>query len=446
MKLIILLAIFILGAIPAHAGWLDATKEYGGKALDATIDASKEYGGKALDASKEYGGKALDATIDASKEYGGKALDTTKEVFKETEENKQHSYQQDKTTRFNELWEDVFPKLGEARSVFDELSIAPETSWLNADKKSLRTDLNDLLDEILVLMDDESIVKYRHRLNDLRDRVKEKQNSIQAYREARVTAPVSHTLKTTKAGYDESIKNTELELTDIHEEIDRVTDKFSVKLREVGIDLPTEQIRVLLSRVDSDDIIQMSVVFNVLKEITGQLMELTQSTGENIINAKKYYGMHVILLETIVFMQSKYISQVDNLYIPKLKNIISTTMDLKRTTIKSAGRDTDKNRNAVYKLNAKAQELTIRTAKLYTERLNDYRGQVADARRTAKKNLMLAINTYQTVQMSSELLQLIKESKNSFDTLINLQVPNIVPFENLEMQKKFEELTLEISK
>lgn len=72
-------------------------------------------------------------------------------------------------------------------------------------------------------------------------------------------------------------------------------------------------------------------------------------------------------------------------------------------------------------------------------------GSEIKARNNARKDLRLAINTYATVRISSEVLGLLKESNNLFDALMNLQIPEIVPFENMEMQKKFEELSREIA-
>ena len=440
---------------------LDATKEFGEKALDATktyseeaLDATKEYREKALDATKTYGEKALDATktygekaLDATKVYGEKAMDTTSELFTTDEGGGNSKSKPDKKDdSFSEIWTDVFPKLEEARNVFDKIPNAPDFSWIGSDKKSLRKDLNAILDEVLVLMDDKSISKYRERFQSLRGSIKQKNLDIQESRESRVAAPISHPLKKTKSGYDESIKNLRLEIEEIEKEIDRIKIEFTGKLQEVGIDLTVEQTGILLSRVDSENIIQMSVVFKVLKSITEQLILLTKSTHENMTVAKKYYGMHVILLETVVFMQNKYISQVDNIYIPKLKNIVLTMQALKRIAIKASHTDSDGNRQNIYRQNAKAQDLTINIASMYTDILKKQRGKIVTARKNVKKDLLLAINTYATVKLSSELLQMLKNSKNSFDTLINLQVPEIVPFENLEMQKKFEELTVEISK
>jgi hypothetical protein len=39
---------------------------------------------------------------------------------------------------------------------------------------------------------------------------------------------------------------------------------------------------------------------------------------------------------------------------------------------------------------------------------------------------------------------MMKSSQNLFDTLKNLQVPELRAFENLEMKKEFEKLTLQL--
>ncbi|MBF0187131.1 MAG: hypothetical protein HQL50_04315, partial [Magnetococcales bacterium] len=50
-------------------------------------------------------------------------------------------------------------------------------------------------------------------------------------------------------------------------------------------------------------------------------------------------------------------------------------------------------------------------------------------------------NTLKTVAVSAQLLDILKSSQESFNALMNLQAPDLVPFRNLEMQKKFEELS-----
>ena len=60
----------------------------------------------------------------------------------------------------------------------------------------------------------------------------------------------------------------------------------------------------------------------------------------------------------------------------------------------------------------------------------------------AKRDYRVAKNTFDTVKLSAELIRLMKSNQASFNALMNIQIPEIVPFKNIEMQKKFEELSL----
>ena len=71
----------------------------------------------------------------------------------------------------------------------------------------------------------------------------------------------------------------------------------------------------MLSRVDGDDIIEISLVMETLKHITNQIMILMKESKEELVQAKKYYGMHQVLLELVVYIQQKYIDKSNTIYI-----------------------------------------------------------------------------------------------------------------------------------
>ncbi|MBT6978223.1 MAG: hypothetical protein HN951_00115 [Flavobacteriales bacterium] len=107
--------------------------------------------------------------------------------------------------------------------------------------------------------------------------------------------------------------------------------------------------------------------------------------------------------------------------------------------------EVNSSRKAIYQKNIKAQGLTIKTAKLYKDVLYGQKRKVMKASDNTRIDLDLAVNTYATVQISSDLLDVLKDSKQGFDVLMDLQVPDIVAFENTEMQRKFQELSMELS-
>ena len=78
------------------------------------------------------------------------------------------------------------------------------------------------------------------------------------------------------------------------------------------------------------------------------------------------------------------------------------------------------------------------------DRLKDQRKKVVVAKNKMVDNLELAKNTYDTVEISAELMNLLNSNQESFDVIMSLQVPEIVAFENLEMKKEFQRLSMKM--
>jgi len=49
------------------------------------------------------------------------------------------------------------------------------------------------------------------------------------------------------------------------------------------------------------------------------------------------------------------------------------------------------------------------------------------------------------VTVAADLASLMAENSNLFNEVMSIQVPELIPFENLQMQKEFEALTLQLS-
>ncbi len=461
-----LAAAILLGIGHADAGWMDAAgealkktqkvtddaieagKEMGGKALEVgteALEVSKEAGGKALDASKEAGGKALDASRevgekawDASREAGEKAVAATRETLAGEPQTPEE--------RFADIWEKVLNHLDDGLAVFDRIKTAPESVFIGEDKQSLRADFNEILDDIILLLDDPGIREDRDRIESLRQKIEEIRAEIAGYREARITAPRKSMVQTTKGGYDKRIRLAKLDIADHEKEIDTIHRQLIDRFRAIGLDLNLSQVTTLLSRVDSENIIQMSVVFDVLKKITKQLMELTRNSGEEVRTAKRYYGMHVVLMEMVIHMQNKYVGKINSDFLPRIDAITEKTVSLLQKTERNIARESKPARRVIYQKNLQAQELTLRVARLYVDNLKKQRQKVLRAKERAMEDFRLANNTYETVEVSADLVNLLNNSGESFQTVMNLQVPEIIPFESLEMQQKYQELSRLIKK
>jgi hypothetical protein len=202
---------------------------------------------------------------------------------------------------------------------------------------------------------------------------------------------------------------------------------------------------VLLSSVVGDDIIQSSIVYNNVKQISQQLMELTIKSGEDFDISQRYYGMYTVLLKIVLHMQQSFVNNIDEKYLPKIGLIVAEVYGLNATTRNLLRSEIDQNRRRHLRANYEAQNLTMQTAQLYKVHLIKQRRKIAAAIKNTERDLQIAQNTYKTVRVSGELINLLRTSQKSFDVLLNLQVPDSLVFENTQMKQEFAILTQKLT-
>ena len=68
--------------------------------------------------------------------------------------------------------------------------------------------------------------------------------------------------------------------------------------------------------------------------------------------------------------------------------------------------------------------------------------KIQRARELVRKHHEVAENTLKTVQVSASLSALMTQNESLYRDLMELQMPELVPFENLQMQREFEAVTI----
>jgi len=152
--------------------------------------------------------------------------------------------------------------------------------------------------------------------------------------------------------------------------------------------------------------------------------------------------MHVVLLKMVITMQQSYINKLEEVYLPKIEKIKAETQSVNKESRALLRSERKSSQRHVLESNIKAQRLTLKVAQLYSNQLQKQKKKVSKALIEAKKDYRIAKNTFDTVKLSTELIRLMRTNQASFNALMNIQIPEIVPFKNIEMQKKFEELSI----
>lgn len=376
---------------------------------------------------------AYDVTKEKSQEFYNSA--------KQKLEPTQLTQEEIKEKRFGKLWEEVFEEYKEGVSLLDNSKNAPNSAWFEKDKLDYQADLDNVLNTIIKILTNDDLLSYKNEIAYKRGEIIELKSDIITYREKIVAAPKESMIYTTKSKYQEKIKDAKDGIAVFQNDIEIIKERLEKRFSNNGIELSMGQIDVLLTRVDGDDIIQMTVIMDVLNKITQQILSLMKESNEELSQAKKYYGMHLISWQLVIHIQQKYINKVKHNFVPQIEHIIAQTEQMIRKTTRLYEMENDYNKKNIYQKNLNIQQETKKVAQTYKEQLIMAKNEMKKAQKLSLSNLKLAQNTYHTVSLSSELYSVISESQTLFNKIAKIQMPNIAPFENKKIKKKYQEIT-----
>ncbi|WP_182866155.1 hypothetical protein [Stieleria mannarensis] len=355
--------------------------------------------------------------------------------------------------RLGDLFERVLPTLEETRELVDRHADLPDSSVIpfKLDKQSNSAQINELLDQAIVALSVSEVSDYRQRIREANEAIAQARTNIADYRRQRVSASWAkdqsqldkvNPFELSKEAIDESIDAEEEEIERQTKTLAELKETFAEELSKIGVEVDQEGVESLLSSVSGDDIVTMAVVFDNIKHVTVQLQELTENSGEALDVSKRYYGIYVVMIHVMDRIQKTFVRDVNEKHIPKLNEFAAQAkQNIKqaRTLIEVSGGDRE-----VLEANIASNELTRETANLYIEYLKRNAALIEKENKLAQKKLATAMNTYDTVKLSSDVAALMNTGRRDFETLMRLKVPSLREFNNAAIRKEFERMTSEL--
>ncbi len=303
-----------------------------------------------------------------------------------------------------------------------------------------------LMDSALGIVTDVPIVDIQKRIEKLRKNITDLENNVVELRQKQLTAPhdslLPGVISDTVSSLGQEIIDAEKRIALNREQIETAKDEVHKGLTKSGIKLTKKQIDLLIGSVLSGDVVRLVAVFNSAKIIDGQLSKLMAASGENMGAARKYFAMHAALFAILVHAQDTVIKKIDGKYLPKLRAIRRDLRTAQARTRKLLRGPNRADQRRVLESNLKSQKLAEDAARGYNKYLLQQREQVASARRRAAHDLSIADNTYETVEASFQLRNLMQNTRSTFEALQKLEAPTFEQiFKNEELRREFENLT-----
>ncbi|MEM9359189.1 MAG: hypothetical protein AAGB04_23640 [Pseudomonadota bacterium] len=313
-------------------------------------------------------------------------------------------------------------------------------------KEDRQQRIQELLDAALGIVTDVPVVDVQKRIEQRRKSIRELEDSIVQLREKQLTAPKSSLLPgviaDTVDSLGDQIKYSEERIAKNRDDIESAKQEIHQALAKSGLKMSAEQVDLLLGGVLSGDLVRLVAVFNSAKMIDQQLGKRMAATGENMKAARKYFAMHAALFAMLVHAQDSVIEKIDTKYIPKLRAIMKDLRTARRRTQKLLRGNNRADQKRILESNLRSQALAEKAARGYERYLKQQREQVAQARRRAARDLSIADNTYETVEASFQLRNLMQNTKSTFEALQKLEAPTFEQiFKNEELRREFENLT-----
>ena len=322
---------------------------------------------------------------------------------------------------------------------------ASSFTLIGMSKKDYRIKIDDVLRDIEPILFDGQVVDYSTKIRETRSQIKSLENQKVSLNEKLIIAPVEKTvLKSSKDDIRDKIDQVDYVITKLYRLIDELEFDLKRKLDDLGIKVTRAQIRVMTTRVDGDELAKSFAIFDVTKQISRTLAELVKKNSFSGSASVKYYGTYVILSEILAYSQREYIRKIEEIYIPALETIennIEDTIDFTETSLRKSNL---KQSRKVLIANIDANKFSLKVLGQYTKMLELQVESLRKALKNTKEQITVAYSTYDTAANSANLVNLIDETQDSFNRIMDMQLPEIIPFENSELEMKFQEISGQI--
>ncbi len=359
--------------------------------------------------------------------------------------------EQDKSTAASteKFFGQAHDALETALDLFDDKQEMPTTEelafydYLSRTKESQQKRVDSYLDVAAEALGISGINERRDQISALRKMITESRTRIAEYKRFRISAPEStyNPLGVSKKGYDKKIEREKSRIERAEAEIQTEKENLVEALNSIGMSISDENVDVLLESITGDEFVRISIIFDNAKNFAAELERLTDESGEDLETAKKYYGIYLMLLNTVDRLQLKFIEKVDGEYYPQLDKYMEQAEENildAREAIKKGG-DRDQLDNNIY-----SNEITLEAAEFYKQSLQKQKYEMQRANEKIKGNILTATNTYKTAALSKDIASLISGSRRAFNSITALSVPDLRPFENAKLKDEFSRLAKEI--
>ena len=317
---------------------------------------------------------------------------------------------------------------------------APNFALLSKTKKDYRIKMDEVLKELEPILFDGEVMGYSTKIRKAQTQIKVLQSEIFDLKEKKLFADLDD-----KDEFDGKITKRVKGVKSLETLIGKLEYDLMKKFHRLGIDLSIEQVRVVTKRVDGDDLAHTLAVFDITRQISSKLAELMENADYDPEYARRYYGIYVVMAEMVLYSQRVYAKRINEIYLVALDQLERDIQDAINFAEQSISKQKNEANVKILKQNIESNKFSNEVVDMYREILLAQEKNLKKAMKDSKNNVDVAYSTFDTVTISSNLVNLIDTTQDEFNKVMNMQIPQIVPFENKILEERFVDISNTIS-
>ena len=317
---------------------------------------------------------------------------------------------------------------------------APNFALLSKTKKDYRIKMDEVLKELEPILFDGEVMGYSTKIRKAQTQIKVLQSEIFDLKEKKLFADLDD-----KDEFDGKITKRVKGVKSLETLIGKLEYDLMKKFHRLGIDLSIEQVRVVTKRVDGDDLAHTLAVFDITRQISSKLAELMENADYDPEYARRYYGIYVVMAEMVLYSQRVYAKRINEIYLVALDQLERDIQDAINFAEQSISKQKNEANVKILKQNIESNKFSNEVVDMYREILLAQEENLKKAMKDSKNNVDVAYSTFDTVTISSNLVNLIDTTQDEFNKVMNMQIPQIVPFENKILEERFVDISNKIS-
>lgn len=354
---------------------------------------------------------------------------------------------EEQSPRSRELWQESRDPMLKVMELENTRQDLPKSKWLSRDQKDLDQDINRILDEVVDMMQISGLTEAREAYRDLDARILKRRAEIRDLREATLSAEEDKSplefYKKTRADYEEELDALEVDVENLQDQQMAEIGKMMEAYENMGLDLSEQQVRFYLTSISGADMMNLSAVFENIRALNLQLEELVKQSPDDPEAARRYYGIHVTLIRTMLQAHVHVLERIDDLYLDRIKELEKGNDALMKET-RGLIRFAEEQHQGLLESSYRTQKVTAQALDLYRDHLKSVRDQVYEAKKALDQRFQVAMNAYQTIQIAATLAEEMQSAVKDLSALREMHLPALIPLNDEALQQKFNEITREL--